>query len=367
MNSINRLSIALTLVIGFIALAAPLRAEFAYVTNVGSDNVSAFRIDPTTGALTPVAGSPFPTGSEPRSVGVDLLGRFLYVGNYGDRNISAYRIGENGGLTPIPASPFYFPGNSMNSIAVDFLGRFVYLADAGNGGNDNLVAFSISRTTGSLTAVSGSPFPTGIQPFYVAVDLLGRFVYVTDESGVSAFSVNRGTGALTPILGSPFFTPGLNAGDEISSMAMDPLIRFVYVANNGGVSVYRINPATGALTPVHGSPFTVGGFPYSMAIDPWGQFIYAINNDDSNVSVYRIDPASGAVTAVPGSPFPTGTYPLSVAVDLTGRFVYVANGGSGNVSAYRLDRSTGALTAVPESPFPSGIPGVGCAGVAVAP
>ncbi len=49
-------------------------AGFAYVANCGSPctrspgNVSAYSIDGITGALTPVAGSPFPAGSGPRSV-----------------------------------------------------------------------------------------------------------------------------------------------------------------------------------------------------------------------------------------------------------------------------------------------------------
>jgi hypothetical protein len=51
-------------------------ARFAYVANrgnacgggVGFGNVSAFSIDGTTGALTPVAGSPFPAGTRPHSV-----------------------------------------------------------------------------------------------------------------------------------------------------------------------------------------------------------------------------------------------------------------------------------------------------------
>ncbi|MGC9237930.1 MAG: beta-propeller fold lactonase family protein, partial [Thiomonas sp.] len=41
---------------------------FAYVANAGSNNVSAYSINATTGALTPVAGSPFAAGNLPLSV-----------------------------------------------------------------------------------------------------------------------------------------------------------------------------------------------------------------------------------------------------------------------------------------------------------
>ncbi|MGH7985387.1 MAG: hypothetical protein ACREQX_03765, partial [Candidatus Binataceae bacterium] len=42
--------------------------EFAYVANEGSGNVSAYTIDATTGALTPISGSPFAAGADPISV-----------------------------------------------------------------------------------------------------------------------------------------------------------------------------------------------------------------------------------------------------------------------------------------------------------
>jgi hypothetical protein len=46
--------------------AAPLRAQFAYVANQISNNVSGYTIKPSPGALTAIAGSPFAAGSAPR-------------------------------------------------------------------------------------------------------------------------------------------------------------------------------------------------------------------------------------------------------------------------------------------------------------
>jgi DNA-binding beta-propeller fold protein YncE len=41
-----------------------------YVANSGSNDISAYTIDPTSGALTPVAGSPFAAGVNPSSIRV---------------------------------------------------------------------------------------------------------------------------------------------------------------------------------------------------------------------------------------------------------------------------------------------------------
>jgi len=108
------------------------------VANSGSNDVSAYRIGPhfcpgtsrhfpfsdsSLGALTPVAGSPFPAGAGPLSVAVDPWGRFAYVANNGSNNVSAYSVGENGALTPVAGSPFP-AGASPFSVAVDSWGRF---------------------------------------------------------------------------------------------------------------------------------------------------------------------------------------------------------------------------------------------------
>jgi len=107
---------------------------------------------------------------------------------------------------------------------------------------------------------------------------------------------------------------------------------FAHVANSlgtgGYVSAFRIDPTTGALTPIPGSPFPAGSVPISVAVDPLGKFAYVANELDNTVSAYSIDSETGALARIPGSPFATGIYPLSVAVDPSGKFAYVSNGSS---------------------------------------
>ena len=95
-----------------------MSGRFVYVANAGAgaNNISAYRIAED-GALTPVAGSPFPTEIEPVSVAIDLSGRFVYVANVGSNNISAYRIVKDGALTPVAGSPFP-AGKAPFSVAV---------------------------------------------------------------------------------------------------------------------------------------------------------------------------------------------------------------------------------------------------------
>src|SRR5882762_3665144 len=86
--------------------------RFAYVVNTGSSDISGYTIDATTGALTPVPGSPFPTGFSPEAVVVDPSGRFAYTPNLApgfvfNGSISAFTIDAAiGSLTNIVGSPF---------------------------------------------------------------------------------------------------------------------------------------------------------------------------------------------------------------------------------------------------------------------
>jgi YVTN family beta-propeller protein len=105
------------------------------------------------------------------------------------------------------------------------------------------------------------------------------------------------------------------AGNAPYSVAVDPFGKFVYVANqvSNSISAYTINAATGALTAVNGSPFPAGSAPWSLT-DPSGKFAYVANASSSDISVYAIDASNGALTAVSGSPFAAGSLPYAVAV-----------------------------------------------------
>ncbi|MEO7207813.1 MAG: beta-propeller fold lactonase family protein [Steroidobacteraceae bacterium] len=80
------------------------------------------------------------------------------------------------------------------------------------------------------------------------------------------------------------------------------------------------------------------------------RFAYVANRGSNNVSAYTVDPNSGALTEVSGSPFATGLSATSVAIDPSSSFVYGANGGSGSISAYVITAASGALTALTGSP-----------------
>lgn len=326
---------------------------FVFVANRLSNSVSGYAIDAATGSLTPIPGSPFATGLHPVAVAADPSGRFLAVANMGDPpsatfgNLSAYLIDPvTGVLTPVDGSPFatsLFP----EGVTVHPTGKFVYVANAGV-----VPAFSVDPGSGVLSPLPGSPFFTsGSGPDNVGIDPAGKFAYVPNlaSANVTGFTIDAASGVLTELPSSPFPT-----GTEPAEVVVTPSGRFAYVMNHGAstVSAYSIDGTTGALTSI-ADPVAVGGAPTSLAVHPTGKFLY-VACEAAALSSFAIDPTTGALTPLAGSPFDVGPVPFGVAIDLSGTFMYVSNRTAGTVSGFRIDRATGALAAVPGSPFAAG-------------
>lgn len=332
----------------------PVYKQYAYVANSESHTVSAFTIDPETGTLAEIEGSPFPAGgSHPWSIAVHPSGAFLYVLNFATRTISIFGIAAStGALVEIAGSPCSTGGTYPSWIAVEPTGKFVYVTDSNANG---VSAFAINQTTGALTPLGGSPFGTGISPVSIAIDPSGKFAYAANAGShsISAFAVDSATGVLNPVPGSPFSAGGTSP----TTVGIDPSGKHIYVTNGASdnIAALTINPASGALTAVPGSPFAAGGTaPAFVAVDPTGEFAYAANAS-ATISAFDVDPATGALATVSGSPFAAeGTYPKSIAFEWSGKFAYVANSYSGTVSAFGIDAASGALTTISGSPFLTG-------------
>jgi 6-phosphogluconolactonase len=345
-------------------IPANAQSSFAYVANSGSpSSISGYTLSPN-GTLTPVPGSPFAAGTggnpDTNSVAIDPFGNFVYATNENDDTISAWRIDPStGGLVQVPGSPFAAAGagfHHANSVKVHPSGRFLYVPIERD---HTIFAYAINSSTGALTPLPGSPFPitgaTGANDS-IALDPSGHFLYVTNNQAgghVFAFTIDPGTGALAMIAGSPF-----SAGDNPDSVIVDPSGRFVYAGNfiSEDISAYSINSSTGALTPI--GTFAAGGSADEVTVDPSRRFLYTANDGMNigppGVGAFRINQSTGALTTITGSPFAAGAEPSGVTVDPTGRFLLVANESSNDVSSFIIDPSTGALTAVAGSPFAAG-------------
>src|SRR3954452_19295350 len=127
--------------------------EHAYATTLSS-GLFAFGVDTTTGALTPLQGSPYRSGNGGFGVTATPDRRHLYVSNYGAHTISAFDVGKGGALSPVPGSPFPAPQPVLSTTTPD--GRYLYVANDANDADPGSVSgYRIDSSSGKLTPVPG--------------------------------------------------------------------------------------------------------------------------------------------------------------------------------------------------------------------
>ena len=287
---------------GVLAFMYP-KQYIVFVGNEISNDISAFTSDPTTGALTAVPGSPFAAGTDPKAMAVASpgWGGFnLYVANAGSDNVSAYTIDPNtGALTPLSPATIA-TGMSPTSIVVDSDLGYAFVAN--HGGSNDISAFHID-----LTPVPGSPFPAGGNPLSLAVGGGGKFLYTANPDAthpsISGFSIDPATGALSRLSGSPFQLPVSHY------IATDHTGAYLYVTTGTNVVGYAVDATTGALTALPGFPVAVGANAYFVSIDPTNQFLYVANDRAASVNGFRLDASTGALTPMSDLPFPAGNLP----------------------------------------------------------
>jgi 6-phosphogluconolactonase len=349
----------------------PPEHQFLFATS--ADHVLSFTIDQSTGAL----GEPLAITGPNQSTGMAAtvtLGH-LYVSDFLNDAIDGFSINSStGALTGVGGSPFSLgstpPGAGGLTMFVSG-GGYLYATDLDAG---KVAGFTFDPTSGKLTPVPGSPFPAGDTPVQAVQEgLQSKFLYVSNlndsAGGISAFTINQGTGALSPIPGSPFPTGAPGSFPGPSALVMSFNSKFLYVAlvgtasANNKIAAFAIDPSSGALTPVPGSPFVTGPDPLQMTLVPitLGQqgFLYTANVQDGTISAFTADDNTGVLTPVSGSPYGVGTsvggLAATVAATFSGSyFLYAANSQANNINAYTIDGNTGTLSPIPGSPFPAG-------------
>jgi 6-phosphogluconolactonase len=239
---------------GPISLAMSPTAPFLFAANQTASNITAYTVDPGTGSLGVLSGSPFPIQpvSHPSSVAISPTGNFLFVANATEGTIAVFSISANGALAQAGLPTSVGAGATPTSIAVEHSGRFLYVTDPAH---NAVFGFSI-QTGGALSPVNGSPFLAGAAPVALGIDPQGSLLFAANSgsNNVSAYAIDSKTGALGAVTGSPFPTGGVGP----SAVAVDAETSFAYVTEQGSHDIAAFNIASnGALAPVKGSPFGV--------------------------------------------------------------------------------------------------------------
>ncbi len=335
---------------------------FIYTNNDTAPNsISAyyFGLD---GSQSPVAGQPFTTGQNGSGGGfyssnrIIVVNNFLYASNSGSNTVSAYSIDPASGyLTPVSGSPFQTGAfNDPNagsgiSLAATPDGKFLFAGSTGYDANFNLAPitiFNIDPTTGALTITNKATVQAGGAMSSMKVSPDGKYLLVAIPASqeIAVFAIH-GPGNLNEVHNSPYvLSSGAATGVDINCAG-----NLVFAGGTTG-NIYAFNFSHGGLSPVAGSPYATGKVSNRVvALSKDDKTLFSSNQGDNTVTAFAVG-ASGGLT-VPGTAVnAAGTtgiqpYPGGLAVSNDGAFLFSADvnsatSGYAGLSMFNLPTSS---------------------------
>ncbi|MBV9423814.1 MAG: beta-propeller fold lactonase family protein [Solirubrobacterales bacterium] len=258
---------------GILPDSVTIHDDLVYVANSGNggSNYTGFTLGDS-GRLRPLAGStvPLPDGSAPADVLFNGTGRKLVGTRVGTSEIDSFTVGRDGLLTAAPGSPF--AGQGLGPFGSEFRPtnpRQLFVSNAHNvgPGTGTVSAFTVSRD-GTLTSISGSPFPDDqTAPCWVEITRDGRFLFTvnTASGSISRYSIAR-DGTLRLIGSTP-----VSGGSAVAAVdaRLSPDGRTLYLDESkvGKVGAFAVDD--GNLTELASSPFALpaGAAPAGVAVN----------------------------------------------------------------------------------------------------
>jgi 6-phosphogluconolactonase len=325
------------------------------------------------GSLTPVPGSPFPTGGAGNGTGTGSAGalqetgngRYLLAVDAGSNQISVLRVKHDGSLRLVNRGVVSSGGTKPDSVAIH--GDLVYVANSG-AGDSNYTGFTLGDN-GRLTPVPGSTvaLAANAAPADVLFNGPGTKLVGTEvgPSLIDSFTVGS-DGRLTAAPDSPLPAQGLGPfGSEFSPTSPDQL--FVSNAHNVGAGTGTISAFTdandGSLTPIGSSPFPdQQTAPCWVEITPDGHFLYSVNTGSGEISGFSIA-SNGVLTLVSNTPVSEtgGVGAVDARLSTDGHTLYVDESRIGKVGEFTvngngtLSELAGSPVSLPAGATPAGI------------
>ncbi len=266
--------------------------------------LSAYRIDPESGALTYI-NKQVTQGGLSCFVSVDKTNRYALVANYwSGKGVVVFPIREDGGIDPI-SSAVQHHGSGPNTVRqdrshahsaqTDPTNTYVFVPDLGI---DKVMIYRLDHEHGTLipNTVPSLNLPPGTGPRHFVFHPNGRFAYVIGElaATITALSYDQSSGALDALQTVSTLPEGDTGIKFSADLHITPSGKFLYGSNRGhdSIVIYTVDEHTGKLTYV-GHQSTLGSTPRNFAIDPTGAFLLVANQNSDTIVTFRVDSQTG--------------------------------------------------------------------------
>jgi 6-phosphogluconolactonase len=178
--------------------------RYAYVCDLGMDQIQIYKVDPATGALTvnDPAFAKTPVGGGPRHLAFHPNGKFVFVNNEISLTETVFGYDEQTGaltavetVSTLPEGEAVRDGLSTAETVVHPNGKFVYVS---NRGHDTIAVFSFDAEKGKLTLIQNAP-AEGEVPRNFNLDPTGKWMIVAHQksNSVAVLKVDEATGKLS--------------------------------------------------------------------------------------------------------------------------------------------------------------------------
>jgi 6-phosphogluconolactonase len=346
---------SILLVLALFSLLPSLTAAELVFIGRGDQNIHVARFDTNSGALTGL-----------HQVAALLAPSFLclapnhhslYAVSEGqspqDSAITAFAVAPNGDLAFLNRQPS--GGSGPCCVATDSHGQCVLAANYGSG---SMAVFTV-QPNGALGPRSafiqdhGSSVnpdrQQGPHSHCALTDPADHFAFDCDLGldQVLVYKIDPASGTLTPN-DPPFFSGKPGSGPR--HLVFHPNGRFAYLINELDSTIVSLayDPSLGTLSALQSSPllpadFTGKNTAAEVVVHPSGQWVYGSNRGDNSLVVFACDPATGRLTYLQRLPS-GGKIPRNFEIDPTGSYLLAANQDSDNIVTFRIDPATGKLS-----------------------
>jgi 6-phosphogluconolactonase len=179
--------------------------RFAYVDDLGLDELLVYKFDGAKGSLTPndpPFAKPELAGSGPRHFALRPDEKFAYVVSEMKGTVTVFsndgKIGKLAPLQTISTLPQDFQGDIEDAeIEIHPSGKFLYASNRGDG--NSIAVFTIDAAKGTLTPVEITP-TQGKTPRHFQIDPTGKLLFAENSgsNNIVVFRIDQTTGKLTP-------------------------------------------------------------------------------------------------------------------------------------------------------------------------
>jgi 6-phosphogluconolactonase (cycloisomerase 2 family) len=321
------------------------------------------------GKLTEILGGPFFTGgsgignpeqiegpnNSDNEIRISNDKQFLLAVNSGSNTIAVFKINLDGTLSPVPGSPF--PSGGETPVSIEMWQQYVYVLNKSQNPitptstKPNFSVFKLEGD-GSLTPISKKDENTGSSPAAIMVAKKSGLVFITQYLGLRANGPAHF--ALDVFLQDE---PGKFNDTVHPSFSLysarpqglweSPSSNFVYIGvargtQGGQLNLFEIkpNPAFNApYYPFGAGHYNAGAGACCVRTNTTGDHLYVLNADENSVSVYNATNAAAPVslqtlwlkntgptyTIFDGGYTCTTSGCMSMSLSSNGKFLYVVS------------------------------------------